>query len=122
MPPLPCNVKKVVALLKQWVKDSIVQLPLANLVPTPTEEQDPNFCIYLRKKSYALDQCFVFRKTFDKTLHDGKLILQKEGARDVHEWPFPNHNNKGKRQAMMVSVLVDAPEVAEGEANLDKMA
>lgn len=85
MPPLPCNVKKVVTLLKQWVKDSIVQLPLANLVPTPTEEQDPNFCIYLRKKSYTLDQCFVFRKTFDKTLHDGKLILQKEGARDVHE-------------------------------------
>lgn len=103
LPPLPCHAKKAAALLKQWVKDSIVQLSPVSSAPTPAEETDPNFCLCHRRKGHTLEQCFVFRKIFDKKLEDREIILQGEGAHNVYQRPFPKHNNKGKGHEMMVS-------------------
>lgn len=55
-------------------------------------------------------------------LQDGEIILQDEAARNLHERPFPNHVNKGKRQAMMASAPANAPKTVEGDPKLDKMA
>lgn len=88
--------KKAVVLLKQWVKDIILQLPPASSVPTPAEERDPNFCSYHRQKSYTLEQCFVFRKIFNKKLKHGEIILQGKGARNVHERSFPSTKTRAK--------------------------
>lgn len=72
---LPCNEKKVATLLKQWIKDSIVQLSFVNQTPSQIKVKDPNFCTYHRRKGHALDQCLVFRNIFDKKLQDEEIIL-----------------------------------------------
>lgn len=75
LPPLPCSAKKAVALLKQWVNDPIVQLPLVSQAPTQIDERNPNFCPYHCRRGHTLDQCVMFRRIFDKKLEDGEIIL-----------------------------------------------
>lgn len=104
------------------MKDSIVQLPIVNPAPTSAEERDPNFCPYHRRKGHTLEQCFVFGKIFNRKLQDEEIILQDEGARNVHERPFLNHNdNKGKGHAMMMSTPASTVGI-EGEPDINQMA
>lgn len=39
----------------------------------------------------------------------------------MHQRPFPNHNNKGKGQEMMVCAFANDPVGTEAKPNLDKM-
>lgn len=69
-----------------------------------------------------------FKRIFDKELQDGEIIFQNEGACNVHERPFMNHNNdRGKGQVMMVyaserDIREDVPIQPEGDPDLDMMA
>lgn len=122
LPPLPCIVKKVTALLKQWVKDSIVQLPIVNPAPTPVKERDPNFCPYHRRKGHSLEQCFVFRKTFDKKLKDGEIILQMRALVTCMSDPSPTiTTTRARGHAMMVSTPASTVGT-EGKLDIDQMA
>lgn len=69
-----------------------------------------------------MEQCIVFRKIFDKKLADEEIILQGEAARNVHEQPFPKHNNRGKGHAMMVSVTANGLKPADRESDIDQVA
>lgn len=51
---------------------------------------------------------------------DGGIILQGEGAHNVHERHFPKHNNKGKGHAVMVSVPRSSTETGVGD-DLDQV-
>lgn len=65
----------------------------------------------------------MFRRIFDKKIQDGEITLQNEGARNIYEQPFPNHNNnKNKGHAIMVSASDELPMQAEDEPDLKKMA
>lgn len=69
----------------------------------------------------------MLRRIFDKKLQDGEIILHKEGARNVHERPFPNNGNDwGKGHAITVFASEQSTErdtlvQPEGDHNLDKM-
>lgn len=46
----------------------------------------------------------TFRRIFDKKLQAGETIFQNEGDLNIHEQPFPTHDNdRGKGQVIDVS-------------------
>lgn len=94
-------------------------------MPSQTDKQDARYYPYHRG---TLEKCLTFRRFFHKQLKVEGIIFQNEGDFNVHERPFPNHNNdRGKWQVMMVSAIEkdteeDVRMQPEGKPDLNKMA
>lgn len=101
--PLHCGIKKAIALLVPWVKDSIIFLPHIDRLPS---QEDQMLIDYPDKKRHNLEQCMGFKKIFDQKIKAGEILLQAGRALNIREHPFPNHHNgKGKGLLLKVSTL-----------------
>lgn len=76
----------------------------------------------------TLEQCVTCKRIFDRKLQVEKIILQKEGALNVHDMPFPNHNNERAKVHMLImstsesEAWNDVSMEPGGEPDLDRMA
>lgn len=72
-------------------------------MPSQIGEKDAKYCPCHCGKGRALEQCMTSKRNFDKKLEYGEIILQNDGACNVYERAYPNHNDNQEGQVMMVS-------------------
>ncbi|KAJ1397727.1 hypothetical protein SESBI_31662 [Sesbania bispinosa] len=93
LPPLPINRQQACRLIEEWLKDGTIQ-PKVNRPPLPKEQyDDPSFCILHRTRAHTTTDYWTVRRTFQRQVRAGKVLLpEKEKVdRDLHRRPLPNH-------------------------------
>lgn len=92
------------------------------------KRENASIALTTKEGDKPFEQCTTFKRVFDKKLQDREIIFQNEGASNVHERTFPNHNNnRGKEQVRMVSlsrkgIEENVPMYPKGKPKLEKMA
>lgn len=71
--PFCCGVKKAVVLLKQWVKDIVVQLLFVDQLPSQADDKDSKYYPCHSKKRAYFEACVTLCKILDIKLQEGKL-------------------------------------------------
>ncbi|KAJ1406580.1 Aspartic peptidase domain superfamily [Sesbania bispinosa] len=87
------NVAQACQLTEDWMKDGTIQTK-ANRPPLSKEQyEDPAYCVLHRTRNHSMMECWTIRRTFQKQLKAGKVLLpETEGVEgELHRRPLPNH-------------------------------
>lgn len=89
LPPYPCGMKKATALLRQWVKESVIRLPYVELLPSQADQKDVKFILFIVRWSIFI-RFVIFRWMFDAkgvVIIPGGILFQNKGAINIMSVP-----------------------------------
>lgn len=78
-------------------KDSSICLPVVEFSPIITDR--PKVLSISSKKEHFFDQCYTFKRIFDKKHSVGEILFQ-EGYTSINNLRFPKHDLRGKATMM----------------------
>lgn len=94
LPPFLCDVKKATVLLEQWTKDAVIQLPFVEQSRSQEQIKEmPNIVPIITRRGILWKSVLLFKRFWQKAWNRGDYTTD-ERVLNIHEWPFPNHNNE----------------------------
>ncbi|XP_028104160.1 uncharacterized protein LOC114303224 [Camellia sinensis] len=94
--PYPCSLENVKALVKEWVANGELTLPLVDVPPTKKDKESPDYCIYHRTTRHPTRDCWTLKSVLKKKVDTNELKFKDVSNRDVKKDPYPNHKEKGR--------------------------
>ncbi|XP_028118785.1 uncharacterized protein LOC114316318 [Camellia sinensis] len=125
--PYPCSLENVKALVKEWVANGELTLPLVDIPSTKKDKKSPDYCVYHRTTNHPTRDCWSLNSIFKKKVDANELKFKDAGNHDIRKDPYPNHIKKEKNvhmigylepvrdQVHMASYYDELEEIATGQ-------
>ena len=93
LPPFPCSMKEVLAVLRRWLKDRVVvpQPPVRE--PTETNKDQSNYCAYHQFVKHTTKDSWAFQSIFHYKIASGEIVTTTQT--NIEEALHQPYGNEG---------------------------